>query len=278
MHPGIATFFLVIILAAPVLTILWLLYRQNIRAALRSGGQRSLSRLGSQINVQRWATRHGLRFWAAGNQLRQAARMEASPAKHFFRADRVMELEDDGPYAEGDVQGRRVYLYTFVGQPRMWSAKGKTRVRSSETVPNFFGLDFGMPKEQRVRVLYGWALEVVTHSIPHRASVVRHDLHEGDQLNTESRTFESRYDITDVSDSLVLQLIDPAMMQHIEASRADAIEFSDTSIVLYELSEHVTCDVLDAMLEGGLQIARQVDRNYPLGKYARHSVDIPSHT
>ena len=278
MHPSIAIFFLIAIIAAPVLALIWRLYRQNVGAALQFGSERALGRLGSQVNVRHWAERHGLRFWASGNQMRQVARMEASPAKHFFRADRVMELEDDGPYAEGDVRGRRVYLYTFVGQPRTWSAKGETRVRSTETVPNFFGLDIGKPKDQRVRIMYGWVLEVATHPIPHRASIVRRDLHEGDQLTTESRSFESLYDTTDVTDSLVLQLLDPAMMQHIEATRADAIEFSDQSVALYELSEHVTYDVLDAMLEGGLRIAEQVDRNYPLAKYARPSADIPSHT
>jgi hypothetical protein len=265
MHPGIATFFLVIILSAPVLVIIWLLFRQQVLAALQSGGERSLGRLGSQVNVRHWAERSGLRFWAAGNQMRQAARMEASPEKHFFRADRVMELEDDGPYAEGDVQGRRVYLYTFVGQPKLWSSKGEVRVRYPEYKPNIFGFGDRAQAAQRTRIMYGWALEVATHPIPHRASVVRRDLHEGDQLTTESRTFESRYDITDVTDSLVLQLLDPAMVQLIEASRADAIEFSDQSVVLYEFSEHVTYDVLDARLEAGLKIAKQVDRNYPLG-------------
>ena len=230
--------------------------------------QKTLQKLATELNIEGWGGKHGLQFSAAGNWLAQAARMEASPQKTFFRADQVMDLEDDGPMVSGQLQGRSVWLFSMVGRPRYGSQKALSRLRRTDRSQTFIeSLLFSPKPEQTEKVMYLWSLEISTNSIPLPVSVSRRDLNEDDVINTESIHFEQRYNIHNTQDSLILQLLDPAMMALIIDSRVDAIEFSDSSVVLYELNKHISIDVLNAMLEAGLKIAEQVDRNYPLGKY-----------
>ncbi len=232
--------------------------------------QRSIQQLSTEVNIEGWATKHGFRYRAAGNWNEQAARMEASPQKTFFRADQVMDLEDDGPMASGTTHGRSVWLFNLVGRPRRGSKKASSRLRRPDKNATLLeNVLYSQSENQMEKVMYMWSLEISTHPIPLAVSVSRRDMNEDDIINTESVHFEQRYNIHNTQDSLILQLIDPAMMHLIIESRVDAIEFSDSSIVLYELNKHISLDVLNAMLEAGLKIAEQVDRNYPLAKYAQ---------
>lgn len=168
----------------------------------------------------------------------------------------------------GQLQGRSVWLFSMVGRPRYGSQKASSRLRRTDLSQTFIeSLLFAPKPEQTEKVMYLWSLEISTNSIPLPVAVSRRDLNEDDIINTESIHFEQRYNIHNTQDSLILQLLDPAMMALIIDSRVDAIEFSDSSILLYELNKHISIEVLDFMLEAGLKIAEQVDRNYPLGKY-----------
>lgn len=254
-------------------------YRRAKHIVGSHSNSKELHTLATSLNVKQWAQKHSFKYYNIGNQLRQAARMEANHDKDFFRADETMGMEDDGPYVEGTIQDRNIWLYVSVGSPRPGSSNTITREREVE-IPNTSNRSvFGYlanggssgthTVNQLQQVLYAWCLEISTHKIPHHLRVTRHDLRENDELDTESRAFEDRYDINNFDDSLALQLLDPHMIQLIEESRADAIEFSDSSVVIYEFKEHTTLEVLDALLAVGLKIAKQVDQNYPLGKYEK---------
>ncbi len=254
-------------------------YRKLRRFVGDHDSSAELQSLATSIHVREWAKQHGLRYFNIGNQLRQAARMEANREKDFFRADLAMTMEDDGPYVEGAVHGRNVWLYVSVGRPRPGSLHTITRDREVEVptlsragmLSSFLNGSSGMQTvRQAQQVLYAWCLEIGTNPIPHHLRITRQGLQEADELDTESRAFEDRYDVNNFDDSLSLQLLDPHMIQLVEESRADAIEFSDSSVVIYELSQHTTTAVLEALLAAGLRIAEQVDRNYPLSKYAKH--------
>lgn len=232
--------------------------------------QKTIQKLATEVNIEGWAMTHGFHYSAVANWNAQAARMEASPQKTFFRADQVMDLEDDGPMVSGQLQNRSVWLFSLVGRPRYGNQKTSSRIRRMNESNSLFESFFISPQPDRTeKVMYIWSLEISTNPIPLPVTVSRRDLREDDIINTESIHFEQRYNIHNTRDSLILQLLDPAMMAFIIDSRVDAIEFSDSSIVLYELNKHISIDVLNAMLTAGLQIAQQVDRNYPLAKYAK---------
>ena len=230
-------------------------------------------------NINAWAQKYGLRFFNIANQLRQAARMEVNPGKDFFRADQVMHMGHDGPYVEGVVKGRNVWLYMIAGQARYGSLHGistettsvshrtSTLLKSLEPLGEDF-FERNAPAAQQT-IMYAWCLEISTQPMPHRLRITRRSMREADELDTEGREFEKHYDINNFEDSLALQLLDPHMMQLILDSHADAIEFSDSSLVIYELNKNTTAEVLDTLLNAGLQIAQQVDQNYPLGKYEK---------
>jgi hypothetical protein len=230
---------------------------------------KTLQRLATEVNTEGWAQKHGLHYRVSANWHAQAARMEASPEKTFFRADQVMDLEDDSPFASGMVQDRMVWAYGIVGKPRIGSGAATQRAHRVDTESSMLGIPTTRENFVVESVMYLWCIEVSTNPIPFTLTITRQNMREPDVLNTESADFEKRYDISNTQDSMVLQLLDPAMMDAIMQSRADAIEFSDSSVVFYEVSKHVTMETLDAMLAGAISIAKQVDRNYPLGKYAK---------
>lgn len=223
----------------------------------------------THINVQSWAEMHAMRFRKSGNWNDQAARMEASPEKTFFRADQVMDFEDDGPMASGTIKNRKVWLYSIVGRSRPGSKIVSYRSRNLPPTHDILDVLMNQQSDDVEHIMYMWCLEIHTNPIPLAVAVSRKDINEEDIINTESVAFEQRYNIHNTQDSMILQLLDPAMMHCIMESRVDAIEFSDSSIVLYELNKHISLEVLNAMLEAGLKIAEQVDRNYPLAKYAQ---------
>lgn len=266
--------FLLVVVAAGVVN----LYR-GIRRMFRLPDRNEERAFATTWNIKAWAQKYGLRFFNIANQLRQAARMEVNTGKDFFRADQVMHMGHDGPYVEGKVKGRNVWLYMIAGRARYRSLHGidvegvsvshqtSTLLKSLEPLGEDF-FERTTPAQQQT-IMYAWCLEISTHPIPHRLRITRQSMQEDDELNTEGRDFEKRYDVNNFEDSLALQLLDPHMMQLILDSHVDAIEFSDSSLVIYELNKHTTAEVLDALLNAGLQIAQQVDQNYPLGKYKK---------
>jgi hypothetical protein len=268
-----------ILLTFAAAAVVWL-YRW-VRRLLRVPDASEQRAAATSWNVKAWAQKYGLRYFNIANQLRQAARMEQNPGKDFFRADEVMNMSHDGPYVEGEVRGRTVWLYLTVGRPRfgslhainernaLTSDPASTRVAGLRPLESDI-LESSVPAE-RQQVMYAWCLEISTHPMPHRLRITRQSMREADEVDTEWRDFEKRYDVNNFEDSLALQLLDPQMMQLILDSRVDAIEFSDSSFVMYELNKHTTAEVLDTLLEVGLKIAEQVDKNYPLGKYAKEA-------
>jgi hypothetical protein len=214
--------------------------------------------------VKLWADPLGLQVRAEGNSTRIMERMEASPNKDFFRADVALDTGDDSFFVAGKVQEKKIWVYAL----RAISRKEIDRARSPIQPGGHFTwglLDNSGPHNQPIPPVEipVWCMEVQTVSMQHRVTVARKKIQEGDVLDTESQDFESTFDISETQESGVLQLLDPAMMDCIMQSPADAFEFSDQSVVLYRFSRKVTPDMLEQMCQSGLQIAQQVDRNYP---------------
>lgn len=217
--------------------------------------------------VKLWADPLGLQVRAEGNATRIMERMEASPNKDFFRADVALDTGDDSFFASGKMQDHMIWTYAL----RTISKKEIERARRLVQPGGHFIwglLDNSGPHNQPIppAEIPVWCMEVQTVSMQHRVTVTRRKIQEGDVLNTESRDFEKTFDISETQESGVLQLLDPAMMDCLMQSPADAIEFSDQSVVLYRFSRKVTPDMLEQMCQSGLQIAQQVDRNYPKAK------------
>lgn len=237
----------------------------------RFQGKRAQKRLWlAGERIRDWANQNGLQYRNLGNQLRRDERMAANTTKKFFGANIVMDFTDDGPFVYGTLQGRSVWLYAIVGRPQLGSMHGDVR---EEKVEEWFSRPslLSSSSDSKVEhVLYAWCLEVATNPIAHTLRITRKSLRESDTLDTESRTFEQRYN-TEVIDSLALQLLDPHMMQLIVDSRADALEFSERSVVLYEVGVELTSDILDMLFASAVNIAQQADRNYPLAKYVHNA-------
>lgn len=90
-----------------------------------------------------------------------------------------------------------------------------------------------------------------------------------DKIDTESITFEKFYQVDVYEGKGTLQLLEPNMMQLIIDSDIAAFEFSDSSVALYYTLYNPDQERLDKMLEYGLKIAEQVNRNFPMGKYEK---------
>ncbi|HCM68117.1 MAG: hypothetical protein A2898_02295 [Candidatus Kerfeldbacteria bacterium RIFCSPLOWO2_01_FULL_48_11] len=213
-----------------------------------------------------WAQRMRLDFMRHDNGTKYSERFMASPGKTFFSARRVMQSYEQTFFAEGTIQNRRVWLYRLTGSPFAGSGVGTVRTRpapsSSFTVSGIS--PFGEQGVRSERVFYGWCLEVGTKKIPQTLMLTRRFMEGKDVYDTESRDFEKNYEISRTNDSMMLQLLDPAMMDQVLQSRCGAIEISDASVALYYTLPRIPFDTLDSMLDHGWKIAEQVDRNFPL--------------
>lgn len=207
--------------------------------------------------IKHWAHSHGLKFQETGNPFKQIDRFSANKGKYFFNANVIMNLNDFGHFVEGWIGDRQVWVYEIVGKPFPGSGVGTTRSKSLYP-------DASTAKVERT--FYGWCVEVETHRIPQKILITKKFIAGQDTHDTESRSFEKDYDVSS-EEKNVLQLLDPVMMDLIHRSKVAAVEISDASVVLYYTMPKISYETLDSLLDYGLQIAQQVDRNFPLSKY-----------
>lgn len=218
-----------------------------------------------------WSRRTGLRVFKGINQFRYTDRFSANPSKTYFSAPRIMLPNEETFFAEGKVGGRNLWLYRITGLPFLGSGVGTYRNReisSSDLTVTGSPLN-KQPAVTSERVFYGWCLEIETKKIPQSIMLTRRFIGAKDMLDTESNKFEEKYEISNVKESWVLQLLDPVLMELAHKSNSSAIEISDSSVVLYYTLSEIDFDTLDIMLKDGIKIAEQIDRNFPLAKYEK---------
>lgn len=221
----------------------------------------------NQALLRHWAQSYGFTFSKEFNELKNIDRVSASPGKKFFDAEIMMQSHDDGPFVQGEYHNRKVWVYPIVGKAPTASLSTGSRVFSSwsEGLTSLLN-EKNQSREELYLIFQPWCLEVSHKRIPHRVIIKSKKMHGEDWLDTESRSFEDDYDISGIRESEVLQLLDPVMIDLIYKSKADAIEISDGSTVLFHAAHKLTYESLDQMLEFGIQIAQQVERNFPLAK------------
>ena len=218
----------------------------------------------SEISViKHWAQSRKFLFSEHGNQLKQVDRLGASPAKEFFKAEIMMLNDDDGPFVEGGSDGRRLWIYPIIG--KAFNSAMASGSRSMQSWREKKSLMDNQPDEaSEVYLIFkAWCLEISHKKIPHRIIITSKKMHGPDWLDTESRDFENDYDVSGIRESEVLQLLDPAMIDLVYQSHADAIEISDGSTVLYDAQKELTYDTLDRLFEYAPRIAKQVENNFP---------------
>lgn len=215
-----------------------------------------------------WAKHHLLSVFTGINTLRYEDRFDANPGKTFFDARKVINSNEQTFFAEGQIQKRHVWLYRITGRPPFGSGLGTTRSKQTTPAKASFVDVFTDNRTETIseRVFYGWCLEIETKHIPQTVTITKKFINKEDVLDTESNTFEKKYDISNTTDSLVLQLLDPVLIERVHDSQCSAIEISDASILLYFTLSDITLEVLDALLQNGIHIAEQVDQNFPLAK------------
>ncbi|XOU94633.1 MAG: hypothetical protein ACNFW9_01055 [Candidatus Kerfeldbacteria bacterium] len=205
-------------------------------------------------NLEKWAKDKGLDFFAINARKQIKNRLKMNPNKNFFAANEIRQIFNrsnavmipekyiDGPYIEGYIRKRMIYIYPIKGAMFL----------------SHFGSNF-----------IGVCLEIGTSKIPVNALVTRKYLYDFDKLDTESRYFEKLYDCNIQREGKILQLLDPVMIELIEYSSISAIEFSDSSIVLYSIIFPPKIEKINYLTYWGIKIADQVDRNFPMSKYEK---------
>lgn len=211
-----------------------------------------LARVRGFSAAERWG--HGHQFSVTHVQARRLieSRFHANPGKALYNARGFLSEVSEykvGPFISGTLRGRLFWVYPFYGRYDIPLGLIDTRGKSK-----FFR---------------GWFVEVATYRIPISLRVSKHHLAEADDIDTESRIFEKQYHVDVIDGHGTLQLLEPVMIEHITNSRISSFEFSDQSVVLLYLLANPPVQILDQMLEHGIKIAEQVDRNFPMGKYAK---------
>ncbi|MFA5135652.1 MAG: hypothetical protein WC505_07770 [Patescibacteria group bacterium] len=200
--------------------------------------------------AERWGHAHQLTVTHSSARLSIEARFRANPGKALYSARSFLSEIDEsriGPFISGTVKGRPVWAYPFYGRHDLQPSLIDTRGRS--------------------RYMRGWFVEIATHRMPVSLRISKRRLAEHDDIDTESRVFEKLYHVDVIDGYGTLQLLEPVMIEHITNSGISSLEFSDQSVVLLYSLSHPPVQVLDRMLETGIKIAEQVDRNFPMGKY-----------
>lgn len=217
-------------------------------------------------SLEHWAEMHSFTVHQGYTMWNIADRFRANPGKSFFQAEKYMMERDMDVVVDGQIESRRVWVYpivakTFPGSAMGFSREYVTGVRREYN--RFVGHGAEYNTRGNVRVFSGWCVEISSKHIPQNIILTKKYFVAPDIIDTESRDFEKIYDVHGTQDSMVLQLLDPVLMQQAIDSTAAAIEISDASVVLYYTQEHIPYDVLEAYLQHGLVIAEQVDRNFP---------------
>jgi hypothetical protein len=198
--------------------------------------------------IKSWAAKRGLDFFRETGKQTIVDRYQESPEKPFFGSRRESPYYK-GPYVTGHILNRKVWGFRIRG----WYRRGFTDAQEGE-------------------LFTGWCMEFRTVSIPIPMVICKHAYYPKDTLNTESRKFEGRYSVSSGEGSKPLQLLDPAMIEVIMKYDVSAIEFSDRSVALFTTIYPPSEERLDQLLEAGERIAKQVDLNYPLGKYVQEEI------
>lgn len=213
--------------------------------------------------MEQWAQEHNLHFMKDGARYLREARFKKSPNKKYFESRSVKYEHDTVPYIDGKIEGRNFLLFSLVGR-----APANSYLRTVHSPYHVIG----NVKKTEGGVLgdfHGWCMELETHRLPVALAVYRTFVGNKDTVNTESRQFEKMYHVEARAGHGTLQLLDPVLIELITQSGIAAFEFSDSSVVLYYTMPTLKKDILDTMLDAGLKIAEQVDRNFPLGKYEK---------
>lgn len=197
----------------------------------------------SFILLQHWAEQHHFQYLENGAEIKIIDRLQSNPGKDFFKARKFFErgTKMSGPYVYTQVGGRNVWLYRI---------KGLTFEEESRAVRDVHLTDL-------------WCLEVSTHAIPLKVSVAHKVLPKPDVIDVEYIAYEGLYHTDAPFHGITLQLLDPRMIEILTDSEALAVDFSDTSIVVYTRVWPIDIHHFDLLLEQGLKIAEQVDRNFP---------------
>jgi len=203
------------------------------------------------LGFLRWAEKNNLSYDKKNLDRQLIFRIEANQGKKILKslANRIKNntFKFKGPFIYGTIQGRKVWLYR---------AEGNLSV-------NVQGY--------QVERIY---MEIETHKIPERLMVYKHltEFWKIDELDVESKDFNFKYGLDIEKGCESLQLLDPNMIEILTKFKLTAIEFSDSSVLLCEIIELGRIDAeikLDIFLHWGLEIAEQVDRNFPMGKYEK---------
>jgi hypothetical protein len=212
----------------------------------------------------KWILDHGLK----SNQNPDRAiseRIAANPQKSFFQAREVEQKPLHKRIFEGMAENRKIWIYSLIGKPPAGGYLSSFEI--SNSISSHFKLS-GFVRQREFRISM-WCLEFETTIIPISTFVYRRFVQNIDRINTESNDFERLYHVETYSGHQTLQLLDPAMMQILIDNKLTAIEFSDSSIVLYYTMSAPKKEALDNLYDVGLKIAHQVEHNFPLGKYEK---------
>lgn len=213
-----------------------------------------------------WGRSRGLRVHEGYTMWHITDRFRANPGKTFFEAEKFMMESDMRTMLEGQSAGRTLWVYPIVGKVFYGSMMGFSRsyvIDVHRQTDHLSGHVIERNQHGNVRVFRGWCMEISTKRIPQNITLTKKFFRAPDMLDTESRDFEKTYDVHGMQDSMVLQLLDPAMMSLILDSGAAAVEISDASLVLYHTAEEPDLEMLEKYYTCGIKIAEQIDRNFP---------------
>lgn len=205
------------------------------------------------IILSEWTKQNNINF-ELQNIKRFEERLSKNPNKYYFgmRNTNWWDAKRD-IFVSGSINNKQIWFYKFTGISLYRSLLREIR--------NTF-----IDSERSIK---GWCLEVSTHRHDAQLLIYKTHLRNIDNLNIESNEFEKKYHIDVRGGHGTLQLLDPNILHQIINSNLTALEFSDSSLVVYTTKLKPSVNDLNNMLHNALKIAEQVDRNFPLGKYEK---------
>ncbi|XOU94632.1 MAG: hypothetical protein ACNFW9_01050 [Candidatus Kerfeldbacteria bacterium] len=213
-----------------------------------------------KTTVKKWVSDNNFNLIEEGKKL-QLERINSNPNKSYFNTRNIKFNINNKYFVFGNVKGRKIWFYPFIGYPPQGSYL--------QTSKNPFHMitDTILPVDNSVGHIQGWCMEIETIKLPLTMDVYRTYVRPKDEIDTESNSFERLYHIDVKNGQGTLQLLDPVMIEIITSSKIVAYEFSDRSVALFYTMHSISRDKIDQMLNVGIKVAEQVDRNFPLGKY-----------
>lgn len=219
------------------------------------------------IWLQHWSEHYKLKYKKGFSRGTRFERFNENKNKSFFKSRTVQANYDTAPSVEGTYKGRQLWLFGLVGIYPFNKMIGPSNYKFWDFSISQSLLATQKKINDRRQKFTGWCMEFKTKKMPISLIVRRNYMGGNDEVDTESVDFEKLYQVDIYEGKGTLQLLDPNMIQLINDSGIVAFEFSDSSVALYYTLYKPTRDQLDNMLETGLKIAEQVDRNFPMSKY-----------